>query len=158
MLRSEELMAGDWVYMKAHRGFDSQYIKVESIPDPSSDAHYGHIGAYPISEDMDFRDIEDSHLEPIPITPEILEKNGFKKLDDGIWPRYVFIADIQKWPQTIIEFTFYGEGVLVETLFKCWTKPECGDGENSIHICDLKYVHQMQHALRLCGIDKTIEL
>lgn len=158
MLRAEELMVGDWVRVKdcidQFYYFDEyepgEIVQVREILDNGINPNWA--GA----EVSGILGLED--IQPIHLTPEILEKNGFKKLDDGIWPRYVFIADIQKWPQTIIEFTFYGEGVLVETLFKCWTKPECGDGENSIHICDLKHVHQMQHAIRLCGIDKTIEL
>ena len=115
-------MVGDWVYMKAHRGFDSQYIKVETIPDSSSDTHYGHIGAYPISEDMDFRDIEDSHLEPIPLTPEILEKNGFSRngLDIALFDRK--------------------------------------GGDDFVGAANLQFVHELQHALRLCGIKKEIVL
>ena len=88
----------------------------------------------------------------------ILEKNGFKKDDDDIWPRYIFVDDIEKSPQTIIAFSFYGKGVSAETLFKCWTRPKSCDGENNIHICDLKFVHELQHALRLCGIEKEVVL
>jgi hypothetical protein len=141
-MRNNELMVGDWVYMKAHRGFDSQYIKVESIPDSSSDTHYGHIGAYPISEDMDFRDIEDSHLEPIPLTPEILEKNGFSQ--DPL-NGHVFIFHEKSGEVIYYE---YGPkyGLTIDNQFA------------TIQDLKIKYVHELQHALRLCGIDKTIEL
>ena len=134
-MKANELMVGDWVYMKAHRGFESQYIKVETIPDSSSDTHYGHIGAFPISDDMDFRDIEDSHLDPIPITPEILEKNGFI---------YNELPFVQGWEQFGLTLTIGGNGFRINC------------GINVAMIIDS--VHELQHALRLCGIEKEIEL
>lgn len=125
-MKANELMIGDWVYMKSHKGFESQNIKVETIPDASSDVHYGHIGAYPISEDMDFRDIEDSHLEPIPLTPEILEKNGFVLFDSNWW---------------------YGD-LRISISYSL----VCGK------LLHFKYVHELQHVLRLCGFNKEIIL
>lgn len=98
-------------------------------------------------------------IQPIPLTPEILEKNGFKiNKNETYWKRYFFACNLGKVPQTVVEFSFYGEGFSANTLFKCWTKPESCDGENSIHVCDLKSVHELQHALRLCGIEKEIKL
>ena len=38
------------------------------------------------------------------------------------------------------------------------TESKKDDGMNSIHSCDIDFVHQLQHAIRLCGIDKEIEL
>lgn len=154
MLRAEELMVGDWVYMKAHRGFDSQYIKVESIPDPSSDTLYGHIGAYPISEDMDFRDIEDSHLEPIPITQEILEKNGFTNYGES-W--FIPHDDKNKRESVMVGFHMYCTVINITKGNNAYYKEVpckyrcCAENR---HV----YIHELQHCLKLCGIDKTIEL
>ena len=162
-MKANELMVGDWVYMKAHRGFDAQYIKVESIPDSSSDTHYGHIGAYPISEDMDFRDIEDSHLKPIPLTPEILEKNGFvmdkEEKTHGI-TYHILIPTGYEANSYTIQITLYKEPICgVSVLLKIWGWiPPYDGGINDIHLCGAKYVHELQHALRLCGIDKEIVL
>ena len=101
----------------------------------------------------------DNDFVGIPITEDFLVANGFKQ-DKGVThcKQYVFADDLHKIPQTVIQFSFYGDGVSADTLFKCWTKPESCDGENSSHICDLKYVHQMQNALRLCGIKKELKL
>ncbi len=151
-MKTNELMVGDWVYMKAHRGFDSQYIKVESIPDPSSDTHYGHIGSYPISDDMDFRDIEDSHLEPIPITLEILEKNGFRHEANGNYVCYVGKAKIA------VQFR---DKVAIQVSNEFRGKDNNGRADLVSFLrdwSDVLYVHYLQHILRLCGIDKTIEL
>lgn len=92
-------------------------------------------------------------LEPIPLTPEILEKNGFvEDKSVGYCERYIW-ADSMRLPQTVVEFSFGDDGA---TMLNCWIK--LNDGENNIHICDPSYVHQLQHALRLCGIEKEIIL
>ena len=66
-------------------------------------------------------------LEPIPLAPDIFEKNGFKDIDK--------------------EDNCDGYDIY-------WTN---GDGY-SINAQDLRlhYVHELQHALKLCGIDKEI--
>lgn len=153
MIKTKELMLGDWVYMKAHRGFDSQYIKVETIPDSSSDTHYGHIGAYPISEDMDFRDIEDSNLEPIPLTPEILEKNGFTycKSDGGFYLHTTI--SYGNWDVDVVLFDVTDEYRNNQLHI---SSPD--DSYIAIHLMECNHVHELQHALRLCGIEKEIEL
>ena len=77
-------------------------------------------------------------VEPILLTPEILEKNGFKlDKEDGWW-----------WLTPKIGITFWEEGD-IELEF------ENKHSSVDIHI---KYLHQLQHALRLCGIEKEIEL
>lgn len=148
MIKKEDLQIGDWVYIH-HNGSASHFAKVTAI--------YENGFVCWLQEECEGLSKAD-YIEPIPLTPEILEKNGFRKSEDGFWPRYVFVADIEKCPQTVIDFSFYGENVSGHTLLKCWTRPQGCDGENNIHICDLKYVHQLQRALRLCGIEKEIEL
>jgi hypothetical protein len=80
-------------------------------------------------------------LQPIPLTPEILEKNGFEQKQSK------FInGDIE------IIFTIKG--------FSFWSKKtiEIAHGSGS-KINNLPcYVHQLQHALRICGINKEIEI
>ncbi len=75
------------------------------------------------------------HIQPIPITPAILEKNGFVLQDYSEdfmsgkwWTRDDFVI-----PESMIDSV----------------------GRNNFNY---KYVHQLQFALRLCGIEKTIEL
>lgn len=127
-----DLMIGDWVCVPSEL---NRYKRICSTFDMDSAVLY----------------------RPIPLTAEILQSNGFmldKRCDHA--QKYVCPVEIKKIPQTILEFFFFGDGVSADTLFKCWTKPESCDGENSVHICDLKYVHQIQHALRLCNITKEI--
>ena len=68
-------------------------------------------------------------LKPIPLTAEILEKN-FPEEDTTV-----------KW------YVGRGSSILVHV----W-------GDKSLFRGIVKHVHQLQHALKLCGIEKTIEL
>lgn len=89
-----------------------------------------------------------NHFEPIPLTPEILEKNGFvKDLKNGEAYK-IKLA----FSQHLLLFKV-GDGCcwmfrLVLSLFE----------DFDIAKVEIKYVHQLQHALRLAGIDKEIEL
>lgn len=77
-----------------------------------------------------------NEIEPVPITPEILEKNGIKK-------EYNILYD---------DF-YYNDDVSVTKAVDEWFV-RIG-ATNSLYV---KYVHQLQNALTLCGINKSIEL
>ena len=87
-------------------------------------------------------------VEPIPITPEILEKNEFVQKSDGwLWCK---IEGIEDKNYIFIQFRKGCDEVrLVELNFvnKVLARYE------QIH-----YVHELQHVLRICGNEKTIEL
>ena len=84
----------------------------------------------------------------LPLTKEILEKNGFVLKPDGwLWCKEEGIEDKN---YIFIQFRKGCEEVrLVELNFvnKVLAKYE-----------QMHYVHQLQHALRLCGIEKEIIL
>ena len=69
-------------------------------------------------------------IEPIPLTHEILEKNGFKR-GFGEEGQPIF---------STIQFGEYG-------MWDGYCFPNCKGRV-------LQYVHQLQHALKLCGIEK----
>lgn len=112
-MKEEELMINDWVY-----GYGNQPIKIPAIP---IDGH-GIVKSpfYPAT-------IEE--CKPIPLTDEILEKNGFK----------------EGWTE----------------CFKGYNLMKSSRGYYSIEdhcLIELRYVHELQHALKLCGIEKEIVL
>ena len=74
----------------------------------------------------------------IPLTQEILEKNGWREDYSG-----------DHFP----EDTNHKLEISVDDKTVLWTI-NCYEYE----IIRLSYVHELQHALRLCGIKKTIEL
>ena len=83
--------------------------------------------------------------EPIPLTTEILEKNGFDISDPEV-KQYHFEEDGQRY-----HFS----------LRQMYNKDNKPDGYSFFAFSVLTiidYVHQLQHAFKLCGIDKEIEL
>lgn len=125
MLTEKEIMIGDWVMYNPNVFIEDEYESAkEWFPTRINNG-----------EDIDLA-IEGCYA-PIPITMQILEKNGFKKEldDDGVHFRYTLITD---------GISFSLKYVL--SVFE-WLGP-----------LDFKYVHELQHVLRLCGIKKEIEL
>jgi hypothetical protein len=82
-------------------------------------------------------------ISEIPLTPEILEKN-FQEFLPGINLMYKL-----KGPYCVMN----EDGQWVFGLVKV-------DGENSARypLVKISFVHQLQHALRLCGIEKEITI
>ena len=78
---------------------------------------------------------------PIPLTPEILEKNGFqtKKYYDGI--------------KAIIDNDEWGYWIWIKGIFYNFAREE----DDQVMI-KCEYVHQLQHFLRIIGIEKKIML
>lgn len=130
-MKANELMVGDYIYVK--RGYDN-HLTLESIKGILQDEKE----AYPIKittgETISLEDIV-----PIPLTPEILEKNGFHK----------------EWDEDIILMVCDTIIVEIGDKYKLYK-----DGKMYLRrvLAPLYYVHQIQHALRLCGIEKEIVL
>lgn len=80
------------------------------------------------------------YLDPIPITPEILEKNFEKKTFYGIYDDY-FDLDIRE----------YTDSLYIVTYHSC----EFNIPDQAIHI---SWVHELQHFLVHCCIEKEIVL
>ena len=98
---------------------------------------------------------------PIPLTPDILEKNGFVyKEDDRILTGgfYQFVGEGKREGYFILIKFYDGTIGDAKVLVKIHTESSYRIGVNGIHSCDIEYVHELQHALRLCGIEKEIEL
>jgi hypothetical protein len=75
---------------------------------------------------------------PIPLTPEILEKNGFGcDRNDG----YAILR-----LEDNSELLYYFHEYKLTRFYK----------SEIIFRCQCVYAHQLQHALKLCGIDKNI--
>jgi hypothetical protein len=128
-LTSKDLMVGDWVICY-HPSRQQSFERVSvGLLHTMQEQEYGHI-----KEDSPLFRI----VEPIPLTPEILEKNG---LDND--PLGCFF-DEDKYREFEIS-SIYGD------IY--WSI-----NYNEYGILQLEYVHQLQHALRLCGINKEIEL
>lgn len=135
-MKAKELMQFDWVCLED----DPTPRQVDFIRTGEVGLYYNRIATPP-------------NIKPIPLTPEILEKNGFKLKEKGV----LYTEYVSGDEHSIIEFGFYKESIHdIDTVLNC----ELGfvGGLDRIHHCHVKYVHELQHALRLCGIEKEIVL
>ena len=131
-MKANELMVGD--YLRVYRDGicipKGKIVRVSEIDSENTFREKGLKGSArceAVGDPWLSGGIWCDYLDPIPLTPEILEKNGFKDIDK--------------------EDNCDGYDIY-------WTT---GDGF-SINTQDLHlhYVHELQHALRLCGIEKEI--
>ena len=124
-LSCKDLMIGDWVMINPISYYQVEQIRME----------FGELRIYLKGTEVFATENE---IMPIPLTPEILEKNG-----------WIYIAE---------DKVFYSENLKGELPWIYYIT----DGTNEIFrmkdFFNLQYVHELQHALRLCGIEKEIIL
>lgn len=124
-MKTNELMVGDWVMYNPNVFIEDEY-------EPTKECYPTKIEN---GEDIDLS-VEDCYT-PIPLTPEILEKNFESKCKRWYWGDE--FSDIN-----IDEFT---DGLWEVTVWDV----EIGMLDCKIYI---SYVHELQHVLKLCGIDR----
>jgi len=127
-MNANELMVGDWIKMPNERGGDN--VQVENIYDKGCIASGRILLSY--------------EIQPIPLTQEILEKNGFGKSNN--------VSDIPPYDKDEEGNMHYS----YNDKFWGWWQPNGVLSSNALGFIELKYVHELQHVLRLCGIEKTI--
>lgn len=139
-MKAEELMIGDYFFVEK----DNLCIRKGTIveirgidADDRLDAKnlIGNAHCRPLDPFQFEGGIWLDYLEPIPLTPEILEENGF------VYNESPFV---QSWEQFGLSLHLGGDGYRINC------------GQNVAMVIDS--VHQLQHALRLCGINKEIVL
>ena len=131
-MKPEELMIGDYIRNKHTK----EIIWIFEI-DGDRNVINNEPDGYCSEKNINIDDVE-----PIPITPEILEKNGFLIYDD----------DIYLWENVINIVRLYTDDNHTWFLYMC--SDICGH----IDYLAINSVHELQHALRLCKIDKEIVL
>jgi hypothetical protein len=126
MLKANELMAGDIICQE----FSNLVLVVSAVMPPYVQC---------VGEEGQFHE---KTIKPIPLMPEILEKNGFilKEEEKGVYG--VDIAPY--YTRDDVPFEVFCDG----EPFAIWFKDPV----------NIKYVHQLQNAMRLCGIEKEIVL
>lgn len=130
-LNKHELMIGDWVQVPCLIDNVEHYdawCKVKQLRDCDLDV-------------IGFKELKYNEIIPIPLTAEILEKIGF-------------------WYEQNVGYVM--EEDEYEIIYDLWDH-KLRILKNREQILNLEYwdemcVHQLQHALRLCNIDKDIKL
>lgn len=143
MIRPEELMIGDYVIRK---NVPNEILIVDTI-DSIRDIVYLDLDGLGITEKIE-------NIEPIPLTREILKKNGFtggeyKSYTGDVW--YLKEEGFRKIGLTMSrkESTLWGEKI----------KPLSPDSIGyNFAVPNIKFVHELQHALKICEINKNIIL
>lgn len=149
MIAAQDLMMGDWVLYNPNVFIEDEY-ELPKDPYPTKIS---------CGEDIDLA-FEDCY-SPIPITAQILEKNGFKNptLDDPELINYVFKASFEyKSPLPNVEVlrVDYYDGVEWDFYALLGERESSDCGEQYEYMAIVKYVHELQHILKLCGIEKEI--
>lgn len=137
IMKASELSIGDWVKVLNYHWDGRPYTGQVNGITKKHGTYYLQFGSA-LSAKID-------RCEPIPITPEILEKNGFEQYGKDA---YCLSIPIQMAGDGIEQqnITIHKMKVLELRTSTCTL------------LMPMKYVHQLQHALRLCGIEKEIEL
>lgn len=131
-MKANELMIGDWIQR------NGKNFQVTSIMD-------GYISTDEHSDSHDY------HFNPIPLTPEILEKNGIKRKA---------INDEEPYYQDEEGYYYYQYGELGINTLHIWFWYKDGDimmPSNCTKWIKLSFVHELQRVLRLCGLDELAE-
>ena len=148
-MRAEELMIGDWVQIVEPCKYAGARGTIKTLIDHKDDENaYFKVFLRNNPIHIGIEDICSDDICPIPLTSEILEKNGFKMiLDEQKIPIYRI-----KWSRNpYLYFTIFTG---VDGYFNPSGFGVAIGGVNGV----VDYVHQLQHALKLCGINKEIVL
>lgn len=129
----EDLMVGDYV---THKYYYDRPVKIKYF-----------VGSKAKTENETF---EISTLKAVPITEEILIKNGFEydyDVDECVADGGRFI--------TLKGYVYEEDGVLIDY---CNGDVKVVTDFNGEVTKRMSYIHELQHAMRLCNINKEIKL
>jgi hypothetical protein len=135
MIQAKELMIGDWVLDKAVSDKPVQVMQINE-----RNVHYKHKKGY--------TSVGIELLEPVPLTPEILERNGFVTKDKGREHYgYLMYFLYDEEDHCLLGVKWYIKDSIAEITL-----------ETTPYYIIIKYVHRLQLVLRLCGLEKEIKL
>jgi hypothetical protein len=134
-LKISDLSVGDWV---RYRDREWEVCSIYQFT--------GEVGLFRKDSQI-CESIED--IDPIPITAEILEKNGWRVIaKEVLGEDYEYHGEERVWEDEnySIDICEAKQGV----FWYSWS--------NEYYMWRLEYVHQLQHLIRLAGVEKEINL
>ena len=144
-MKAKELMIGDWVQIIEPCKYAGAIGRIKTLIDHKDEENaYFKVFLQNNTKHIGIEDICSEDIRPIPLTPEILEKNGF--IRDMFYGEWQF--DLDPFPFSVVQR---------ENNSWYLGREEYGIAHNR-EIIDISHVHELQHAIRLCGIEKEIEL
>ena len=145
MINAEDLRIGDLVIVNENCSLEQGTIgKVSEVRStPLYKENEGSIGLKPISNDRWPWGVLCRNIDPIPLTPEILEKNGWKRISHkglpwalfrkkGCSVRIAYDSDDDKVPFSV--------------------------GKEIQELKNINYVHELQHILWALGKDAELKV
>lgn len=136
-MKAKDLMISDYISVKP----SEMPIKVAAV-------HHKKVAYHAVVNKLEW--VRESLLKPIPLTPEILEKNGF-------------VANKHIYPYPYYEYEVKEDKLKVEFAFPQGNKTSYKepwvyiDSERVfIEHLPCMFVHELQHLFRLCGITYEI--
>lgn len=146
-MEANELMIGDWVVRQDkpiqiqfiyNDGYDDNVAEVEELDSPN---------LYEIEPYLTKKEITIQEIEPIPLTSEILEKNGW------IQNKYSTCENLYEYKGHHLHHAMIkrSNGRWVANVDGQIANFNC-DYDHSYLRINIHYVHELQHALRLCGL------
>jgi len=147
-MKGIKLQIGDYVFIKSlSGGYHTTLIKIAAV-------HQGKVGYHNVPNKLNW--VRIGLLEPIPLTSEILEKNGFDKVPqpDCLNP---YSWEFKKFEEGTDELLYRIRAY--NTLFRGMyiSIGNFGDCEPINFGKQVESLHELQQALRLCGIDKLVD-
>ena len=128
-MRLCELMVGDFVL------HDGKVIRVDAV-------HKRKIGYHKTKDKLTW--LFCGQFEPIPLTPEILEKNGFERDKNiSLYNAYTGINS---------RVTLHDDFMSMNSR-NMWDVHIDSEDFCTIANCELTYLHELQHLLKLCKIN-----
>lgn len=146
-MKVEELMIGDLVCYSKANNYYTQIKEIKCTHDIPDDVVY-YIKGMRDRRDRLWIEFEETFvidiLSPIPLTVEILEKNGLCEDNHGRLNGEYFDEDENRDLEITVD----------DKTGEIWWSYNWDE----YRIIRLRYVHELQHALRLCKIPKKIIL
>ena len=154
-MKATDLMIGDWVLMRGTP------VQVRAIG----------VNTIRFSDMLITEPLE--NIEPIPLTPEIPEKNfeqmsiedisaGYQDKDFYTYDKLFRIKESDHYQFSQLEEILSCDGVMLRyeygRFFIDVEASDCDFGAYGATFKEIHYVHELQHALKLCEIDKEIVL
>ena len=130
-MEAKELMIGDWVYNETFCGGKARQV-----------FEIRERGGLTLKYSSMICGSNVIDISPIPLTAEIIEKNWFSRFFSEYKMRY---------DNGIISIVFSINKIDIDWI-------DIVDNEiGNIHLKNIRYVHELQHALRLCGLDELAD-
>lgn len=133
-MKATDLMIGDWV------NSDFGVFQIKEIFDDAVRDDRGN-------------DYEFDCVYPILLTGEILKSNGFELVEIGDNGHSTPKANVNRYESWECKTAF-------QTFYLIYDRRAKNYSLNAFsnHIINIVYVHELQNAMRVCGVEKEIEL